>query len=147
MVSGWLVRLSIRSAMFAGAIGGFVFGLFAGSLLGALIAWFAGALVDWQAQLGFSLGVEQQLLPLGDQVGSLETVADNWYFVIPGTGFVVGIVGAIIGMLAVGLWAALVNMGILPIEVSAYRQDEPVATRSKTRPAAKRVRRRKAVGS
>src|ERR1700680_5177333 len=124
MVSGWLVRLSVRSAMFAGGIGGFVSGRSAGSILGAIISWFAGALVAWQAQLGFSLGVEQQLLPLGDQVGSLETVADNWYLVIPGTGLVVGLVGAIMGMLAVGLWAALVHMGLLPIEVSAYRQGE-----------------------
>ena len=147
MVSGWLVRLSIRSAMFAGGIGGLVFGMFAGSILGALIVWFAGALVDWQAQLGFSLGVEQQLLPLGDQVGSLETVADRWYLVIPATGLVLGAVGAVIGMLAVGLWAALVNMGILPIEVSAYRQDRPAPTTTAARPAAKRARRRKAVGS
>jgi hypothetical protein len=147
MVSGWLVRLSVRSAMFAGGIGGFVFGLFAGSILGAIISWFAGALVAWQAQLGFSLGVEQQLLPLGDQVGSLETVADRWYLVIPGTGLVVGIVGAVIGMLAVGLWAALVNMGILPIEVSAYRQDQPAPATPPAKAPAKRVRRRKAVGS
>jgi hypothetical protein len=147
MVSGWLVRLSVRSAMFAGGIGGFVFGLFAGSILGAIISWFAGALVAWQAQLGFSLGVEQQLLPLGDQVGSLETVADNWYLVIPGTGLVVGLLGAIIGMLAVGLWAALVNMGILPIEVSAYRQDEPAPDAPPAKARAKRSRRRKAAGS
>ena len=147
MVSGWLVRLSVRSAMFAGGIGGFVFGLFAGSILGAIISWFSGALVAWQAQLGFSLGVEQQLLPLGDQVGSLETVADSWYLVIPGTGLVVGLFGAIIGMLAVGLWAALVNMGILPIEVSAYRQDEPAPDPTPTKARAKRVRRRKAAGS
>jgi hypothetical protein len=146
MVSGWLVRLSVRSAMFAGGIGGFVFGLFAGSILGAIISWFAGALVAWQAQLGFSLGVEQQLLPLGDQVGTLETVADNWYLVIPGTGLVVGFVGAVIGMLAVGLWAALVNMGILPIEVSAYREDEPAPARPPAKAPAKRVRRRKALG-
>jgi hypothetical protein len=147
VVSGWLVRLSIRSAMFAGGMGGFVFGLFAGSILGAVIVWFAGALVDWQAQLGFSLGVEQQLLPLGDQVGSLETVADRWYLVIPATGLVIGAIGALIGMLAAGLWAALVNMGILPIEVSAYRQDQAAPTTTKARPAAKRVRRRKPASS
>ena len=109
MVSDFLVRLSIRSAMFAGAITGFVFGLFAGATLGALISWFAGAIVDWQAQLGFSLGVTQQLLPLGDQVNSLETVADRWFLVIPGVGLLVGVLGALIGLLAGGLWAALVQ--------------------------------------
>ncbi len=146
MVNDFLVRLSIRSAMFAGAITGFVFGLFAGATLGALISWFAGAIVDWQAQLGFSLGVTQQLLPLGDQVRSLESVADRWFLVIPGTGLVVGVLGALIGLLAGGLWAALVNMGVLPIEVAVYRRGEhpqtPRIERRRSRPA----RRRKAVG-
>src|SRR5207237_1460146 len=74
MVNDYLVRLSIRSAMFAGAISGFVFGLFGGTVLGALVSWFAGAIVDWQNQLGFSLGIAQQLLPLGTQVGFLVSV-------------------------------------------------------------------------
>src|SRR2546430_10831227 len=120
MVNDFLVRLSIRSAMFAGAITGFVFGLFAGATLGALISWFAGAIVDWQAQLGFSLGVTQQLLPLGDQVRSLESVADRWFLVIPGVGFAVGLLGALIGLLAGGLWAPLVNIGVSPIVVPVY---------------------------
>jgi len=138
----WLVRLSLRSAMFAGGIGGFVFGLFAGAIFGALGSWFAGAIVDWQAQLGFSLGVTQQLLPLGDQVGSLETIADRWYLVVPGVGLAVGLVGAFMGMLAGGFWAALVNMGVLPIEVSVLRAGV-------LRPLRRRVessRRRKAMG-
>jgi len=46
VVNDFLVRLSIRSAMFAGAITGFVFGLFGGATLGALISWFAGAIYD-----------------------------------------------------------------------------------------------------
>jgi cobalamin synthase len=145
MVSDFLVRLSIRSAMFAGAITGFVFGLFAGALLGALISWFAGAIVDWQAQLGFSLGITQQLLPLGDQVKSLESVSDRWFLVIPAVGLLVGAFGALIGLLAGGLWAALVNIGVLPIQVSVLRRDELVATQ---RPARRRAtpRRRRAAG-
>ena len=147
MVNDFLVRLSIRSAMFAGAITGFVFGLFSGATLGALVSWFAGALADWQAQLGFSLGVTQQLLPLGDQVHSLESVADRWFLVIPGVGLAVGLLGALIGLLAGGLWATLVNMGVLPIEVAVYRRGEHSETprierRRRNRPA----RRRKAVG-
>ncbi|TMC85348.1 MAG: hypothetical protein E6J06_04135 [Chloroflexi bacterium] len=140
MVSDFLVRLSIRSAMFAGAITGFVFGLFAGGVLGAMLSWFAGAIVDWQAQLGYSLGVTQQLLPLGDQINSLESLSDRWFLVIPAVGLVVGLLGAFIGLLAGGLWAGLVNMGVLPIQVSVIRRDE--------RPARRRVRapRRKAVG-
>jgi hypothetical protein len=145
MVNDFLVRLSIRSAMFAGAITGFVFGLFAGAMLGALISWFAGALVDWQAQLGFSLGVTQQLLPLGDQVRSLELVADRWFLVIPAAGLILGILGALVGVLAGGLWAALVNIGVLPIEVEVVRRNEIPARRASDRRQV-RSRRRKAVG-
>jgi hypothetical protein len=133
VVNDFLVRLSIRSAMFAGAITGFVFGLFGGATLGALISWFAGAIVDWQAQLGFSLGVTQQLLPLGDQVRSLEYVADRWFLVIPAVGFVVGVLGALIGLLAGGLWAVLVNMGVVPIEVAVYRQGDTPMRRASDR--------------
>jgi hypothetical protein len=145
VVNDFLVRLSIRSAMFAGAITGFVFGLFAGAMLGALVSWFAGALVDWQAQLGFSLGVTQQLLPLGDQVRSLELVADRWFLVIPAAGLILGVLGALIGVLAGGMWAALVNVGLLPIEVEVVRQSEIPARRASDRRHV-RSRRRKAVG-
>jgi len=145
MVNDYLVRLSIRSAMFAGAITGFVFGLFAGATLGALLSWFAGALVDWQSQLGFSLGIAQQLLPLGDQVRELQTVQDRWFVVIPGTGLLMGLLGAFIGVLAGGLWATLVNMGVLPIEVSVMRRgDVPMRRASDRRQV--RTRRRRAVG-
>jgi len=145
MVNDYLVRLSIRSAMFAGAITGFVFGLFAGATLGALLSWFAGALVDWQSQLGFSLGIAQQLLPLGDQVRELQTVQDRWFVVIPGTGLLMGLLGAFIGTLAGGLWATLVNMGVLPIEVTVVRRGD-IPTRRATDRRQVRTRRRRAVG-
>jgi hypothetical protein len=138
VVNEYLVRLSIRSAMFAGAISGFVFGLFLGATLGALLSWLAGAIVDWQTQLVYSLGVTAQLLPLGDQVNSLETVSDQWFLVIPAVGVIVGVVCAVIGSLAGGLWAELVNLGVLPIQVSVLRREErPVARRPRTgrRPA------------
>ena len=145
MVNDFLVRLSIRSAMFAGAITGFVFGLFAGATLGALASWFAGAIVDWQAQLGFSLGVTQQLLPLGDQVKSLELVADRWFLVIPAVGLITGVLGSLIGVLAGGLWASLVNIGILPIQVEVTRRGEIPQRRESDRRRV-RTRRDKAVG-
>jgi len=118
MVSGRVVHMSLRGAMFAGAVGGFVFGLFAGGILGALVSWFAGAILDWQAQLGYSLGVTEQLLPLGDQIGGLRTVADRWYLVIPAVALLIGLMGAIIGTLAAGVWAALVNRDVLPLDVT-----------------------------
>jgi hypothetical protein len=145
MVNDYLVRLSIRSAMFAGGITGFVFGLFAGCTLGALVSWFAGALIEWQAQLGFSLGIAQQLLPLGDQAGSLQSISDRWFLVIPAVGLVVGLLGAFIGLLAGGLWAVLVNIGVLPIQVSVLRRDQTPMRRANDRRSV-RTRRRRAVG-
>jgi hypothetical protein len=146
MVNDFLVRLSIRSAMFAGAITGFVFGLFAGATLGAIISWFAGAIVDWQSQLGFSLGVAQQLLPLGDQVKSLESLADRWFLVIPAVGLLAGVFGALIGLLAGGLWAGLVNMGLLPIQVTVLRRDATTPLRRANDRRQVRTPRNKAVG-
>ena len=147
MVNDYLVRLSIPSAMFAGAITGFVFGLFAGTILGALASWLAGALVDWQNQLGFSLGIAQQLLPLGSQVGSLQTISDRWFFVIPAVGLLVGLLGAFIGLLAGGLWATLVNLGVLPIQVTVMRRgDFPLRRAADRRQVRTRSRRGKAVG-
>lgn len=144
MVSDFLVRLSIRSAMFAGAIAGFVFGLFIGGTLGALISWFAGALIDWQAQLGYSLGVAQQLIPLGDQARSLQSVSDSWFLVIPAVALVMGLLSAFIGSLAGGLWAGLVNAGILPIEVMVFSKNGARAAVRKDRRA--RPRRSRAMG-
>ena len=145
MVNDYLVRLSIRSAMFAGAITGFVFGLFVGATLGALISWFAGTLIEWQAQLGFSLGIAQQLLPLGDQAGSLQSLSDRWFLVIPAVGILIGLLGAFMGSLAGGLWAALVNLGVLPIEVAVLRRGDTPMRRSTDRRQV-RTRRRRAVG-
>jgi hypothetical protein len=117
MVRTRVTGVSLGSAAAAGAVAGFVIGLFVGALLGALASWFAGAVVDWERQLGFSLGVTQQLLPFGDQVSALQPVADLWYVVVPIGALVVGCISAIIGGLAGGLWAALVNRGLTTIEV------------------------------
>jgi hypothetical protein len=140
-----VVHLSLRGAIFAGAVGGFAFGLFVGGVLGALVSWFAGAIVDWQAQLGYSLGVTEQLLPMGDQIPGLRTVADRWYLVIPAVGLLIGLVGAVIGMLAAGLWAALVNRGILPLDV-AIRAPVQIAGRRVGERRAASEKRHKAMG-
>ena len=50
-----------------------------------------------------------------------------------------------IGVLAGGMWAALVNVGVLPIEVEVVRQSEIPARRASDRRHV-RSRRRKAVG-
>lgn len=102
-------RLPLWPVMAGGAVSGFVGGLFAGCLLGALIAWFAGAVLDWHRQLGFTLGVTEELLPLGEQVGLLQTMRDLWFLVIPATGLLLGLVNGLIGFLAGGLMWGLFN--------------------------------------
>jgi len=102
-------RLPLRPVMASGAVSGFVGGMFAGCLLGALLAWFAGAVLDWHRQLGFTLGVTEELLPLGEQVGLLQTMRDLWFLVIPATGLLVGLLNGLIGFLAGGLMGGLFN--------------------------------------
>jgi hypothetical protein len=95
--------------MAASAASGFVGGVFAGCLLGALVAWFAGAVLDWHRQLGFSLGVTEDLLPLGEQVGMLQLLRDYWFLVVPATGLLIGLLNGLIGLLAGGLVGALLG--------------------------------------
>lgn len=104
-----LVGISVRWSMAVGAVAGFVPGLFVGCLLGAGFTWAAGTFVDWQRQLGFTLGVTQQLLPFGDQAPFLEQVADSWALVIPATGLVIGLLWALVGTLAAGVVAVLLT--------------------------------------
>jgi len=89
------------------------------------LGWFAGAVLDWERQLGFSLGVTQQLLPFGDQISGLEPVADLWYVVVPAGALIVGLLAAMVGGLAGGLWAALVNRGFTSIEVTVAPEEAP----------------------
>jgi hypothetical protein len=132
--------------MSTGAIAGLVFGLFPGALLGALASWLAGAIVDWERQLGFSLGVTQQLLPFGDQISALEPVADLWYVVIPSGALIVGLLGAIIGGLAGGLWAAMVNRGLTSIEVTVAAQEPEHRAIVRALPDRRVKPRRRAIG-
>jgi hypothetical protein len=132
--------------MSAGAIAGLVFGLFLGALLGALASWLAGAVVDWERQLGFSLGVTQQLLPFGDQISVLEPVADLWYVVVPSGALIVGLIGVIIGALAGGLWAALVNRGLTSIEVTVTAPEPPHGAIVRALPDRRVKPRRRAIG-
>lgn len=115
-------RLPLVPVMASGAVAGFVGGLFAGCVLGALLAWFAGAVLAWHRQLGFTLGVTEELLPLGEQVGTLQAVRDLWFLVIPATGLLLGVLNALIGLVASALMGELFNRlgsGVsLDVEVS-----------------------------
>lgn len=104
-----LRRLPLWPVMASGAVSGFVGGMFAGCVLGAIAAWFAGAVLDWHRQLGFTLGVTEELLPLGEQVGVLQTMRDLWFLVIPATGLLLGMLNGLVGFLTGGLMGGLFN--------------------------------------
>ncbi len=95
--------------MAAGTVTGFVGGFFLGCVLGALLAWFAGAVLDWHRQLGFTLGVTEDLLPLGEQIGVLQFINDLWWLVVPAAGLAVGLLNGVVGLLAGSLTAGLFN--------------------------------------
>jgi hypothetical protein len=95
--------------MAGGAIAGFVGGFFFGCLAGALLAWLAGAVLDWHRQLGFTLGVTEELLPLGEQIGLLQGVRDLWWLVVPVAGLLTGLVSGLVGFLAGGVVAGAFN--------------------------------------
>jgi hypothetical protein len=101
--------VSLRFALASGATVGFVVGLMVGGVFGALASWFAGALLDWQRQLSFTLGVNEQLLPLGEQTGLLQTLQSSWWIVVPACGLIVGTLSGLAGALGTALTAALFN--------------------------------------
>ena len=104
-----LRRLPLWPTMAGGAVTGFVGGFFAGCVLGALLAWFAGAILDWHRQLGFTLGVTEELLPFGEQIGFLQGLRDLWWLVVPAVGAGVGLVNGLVGLLAGGVVVGTFN--------------------------------------
>jgi len=108
-VSVRLRRLPALPMMAAGAVSGFVGGLFVGCVLGALLTWFSGAVIDWHRQLGFTLGVTEELLPLGEQIGLVQAVRDGWWVVVPTAGLLLGALNALVGLLAGAVLTGLFN--------------------------------------
>jgi hypothetical protein len=104
-----LRRLPALPVMAGGAVTGFVGGLVVGCVLGALLTWFSGAVLDWHRQLGFTLGVTEELLPLGEQIGLLQAVRDLWWVVVPAVGLALGGLNALVGLLAGAVLAGLFN--------------------------------------
>jgi uncharacterized membrane-anchored protein YhcB (DUF1043 family) len=109
LVRGRLAAISVRASVSAGWWVGAALGLVIGSVLGALIVWFTGAVLDWQRELGFTLGIARTLLPFGDQIAALRWISSSWWAVIPALAVagavLAGVVGAVIG----GLMAAAYN--------------------------------------
>ena len=109
LVHGRLSGISVKASVGAGLWVGAGLGLVVGSLLGASLVWFSGAILDWQRELGFTLGIARTLLPFGDQIAVLRWVSTSWWLVIPAVALawaaLTGMVGALIG----GLLAAAYN--------------------------------------
>jgi hypothetical protein len=116
-VRGRVLAVSVRAAMIAGAWIGFALGLVAGCVLGAFLVWFAGAILNWQRDLSLTLGVTEQLLPLGSQAPLLERLQAGWFIVVPFVGVVVGLFAALVGGLIGGLVAASYNRSPFGVEV------------------------------
>lgn len=109
LVHGRLSAISVKASVGAGLWVGAALGLVVGALLGAGLVWFAGAILDWQRELGFTLGIARTLLPFGDQIAALRWVSTSWWLVIPavalGWAALTGVIGGLIG----GLLAAAYN--------------------------------------
>ncbi len=106
---GRLAAVSVRASFGAGGWVGFALGLVVGALFGALISWFAGALLDWQRELGYTLGLAATLLPFGDQIPALRWLSASWYLVVPMTAVAVGLISAVVGGVIGALLAAVYN--------------------------------------
>ncbi len=109
LVRGRLAAVSVRASFVAGAWVGGALGLVVGAVLGAILAWAAGSVLEWQRDLGFTLGVARSLLPLGDQVGALRWASSTWWLVIPAVALAVALVAGLTGGLIGALLAAAYN--------------------------------------
>jgi len=137
-VRGRLAAVSVRASSGAGAWVGFALGLVVGMLLGGVLVWFAGAVLDWQRDLAFTFGVARRLLPFGDQLGLLRDIQARWWLVVPGTGLIVGVLGATVGLLLGGILAAAYNRSPRHalVVVELPRHVAPPVVEPATRPSA-----------
>jgi hypothetical protein len=104
-----LIRFPVAGGAALGAWIGFAIGLLLGTVLGAVAVSFARALVLWVRDLSYSLGVAQDLLPLGDQVPTLEALRTWWFVFIPAAGLVFAVVVAAFGAAVGALLAVAYN--------------------------------------
>ena len=162
-VRGRLAAVSVRASGGAGAWVGFALGLVVGMILGGILVWFAGAVLDWQRDLAFTFGVARRLLPFGDQLGLLRDIQARWWLVVPGTGLIVGVLGATVGLLLGAILAAAYNRSPrhalvvveLPRQVAPpvlesakpSLADEPVANPAPAKPTRRRAPTKRATKS
>jgi hypothetical protein len=109
LVRGRLAGVSVRASFGAGAWVGGALGLVIGAVLGAILVWLAGSVLDWQRELGFTLGVTRTLLPFGDQVAALRWISGTWWIVIPAAAVAGALLSGLVGGLIGALLAAAYN--------------------------------------
>ncbi|HEY7526138.1 MAG TPA: hypothetical protein VIA82_04830 [Candidatus Limnocylindria bacterium] len=127
-VRGRLAAVSVRASIVAGWWVGVALGLVIGALLGAALVWFTGAVLDWQRDLGFTLGVARTLLPFGDQIGVLRWLSTTWWLVIPGVAVAASILSGVVSALIGGLLAAVYNRSPRHASVVVELPHEPSAS-------------------
>ncbi len=109
LLHGRLAAISVRASFFAGAWVGAALGLVIGAVLGAFGVWLTGAVLDWQRELGFTLGIARTLLPFGDQVAALRWISTSWWLVIPAVALATALASGLVGGMIGALLAAAYN--------------------------------------
>ncbi len=109
LLHGRLAAISVRASFFAGMWVGAALGVVIGALLGAFVVWLSGAVLDWQRELGFTLGIARTLLPFGDQIAALRWISTNWWLVIPAVALASAVASGLVGGVVGALLAAAYN--------------------------------------
>jgi tetrahydromethanopterin S-methyltransferase subunit C len=109
LVQGRLAAISVRASFGAGMWVGAALGLVIGAVLGAVLVWLTGSVLDWQRELGFTLGIARTLLPFGDQIAALRWISTTWWLVIPAVAVASAVVSGLVGGLIGALLAAAYN--------------------------------------
>ena len=151
LVRGRLAAVSVRASFGAGAWVGAALGLVVGSLIGAALAWFAGTVLDWQRDLGFTLGVACGLLPLGEQAGALRWIASTWWLVVPAVALALAAISGLVGGLIAALLAAAYNRtprhAAVVVELPETAEEEAALGTATAAAAARSTSRRRRVGT
>lgn len=124
-VHGRLSGISVKASIGAGVWVGAALGLVVGALLGALLVWSTGAILDWQRQLGVTLGIARTLLPFGDQIAALRWISTTWWLVIPAVALAWALLTGVLGGLIGGILAAAYNRSPRHASVAVELPVEP----------------------
>ncbi len=135
LLHGRLAAISVRASFGAGVWVGAALGLVIGALLGAFGVWLTGAVLDWQRELGFTLGIARTLLPFGDQIAALSWISTSWWLVIPAVALAGAAVSGLVGGLIGALLAAAYNRSPRHASVVVEVPDEEAEALERQEPA------------